>query len=181
MASSTVIAVTNTPITTSDIEALARHKWQVSSKMWQSLVEKYDEAALRQAVGVTQKAIEAGKVKDAAGFFVQAVRNGYVDTEGDKAAKQKQQKATIQEQKTVEVNQRNAVEAKRKADYEKEKQLIFKMLEEDIELVDAVAKRLHGGILQSSYDDSKSFDDNLQNPLLLAAVMNIVKEIKGKV
>jgi hypothetical protein len=35
--------------------------------------------------------------------------------------------------------------------------------------------------LQSSYDDSKSFDDNLQNPLLLAAVMNIVKEIKGKV
>jgi Initiator Replication protein len=181
IASNTPIAVTNTPSTASDIETLARHTWQVSSKMWQSLVEKYDETALRQAVGVTQKAIEAGKVKDAAGFFVQAVRNGYVDTEGGKAAKQKQQKATIEEQKAAEVNQRSAVEAKRKADYEKEKQMIFKMLEEDIELVDAVAKRLHGGILQSSYDDSKSFDDNLQNPLLLAAVMNIVKEIKGKV
>jgi hypothetical protein len=79
------------------------------------------------------------------------------------------------------VNQRSLVDAKRKADFEKEKKAIFQMLDEDIELVDAVAKRLHGGILQSSYDDSKSFDDNLQNPLLLAAVMNIVKEIKGKV
>ena len=93
----------------------------------------------------------------------------------------KQQKAAVEQQKTVETNQRSLIEAKRKADFEHEKKVIFKMLEDDIELVDAVAKRLHGGILQSSYDDSKSFDDNLQNPLLLAAVMNIVKEIKGKV
>jgi plasmid replication initiation protein len=173
--------VSTTPIVASDIETSARQTWQVSAKMWQTLVAEYDETALRQAVAVTQKAIEAGKVKDAAGFFVQAVRNGYLDAEESKVAKQKQQKATIEEQKTAEVNQRSAVDAKRKADFEKEKQKIFKILEEDIELVDAVAKRLHGGILQSSYDDTKSFDDNLQNPLLLAAVMNIVKEIKGKV
>ena len=171
----------STPLVAADIEALVRQTWQVSAKMWQSLVEKYDEAALRQAIAITQKALEAGKVKDAAGFFVQAVRNGYVDTEGAKMAKQKQQKISVEEQKTVETNQRSLIEAKRKADFEREKKLIFKMLEDDIELVDAVAKRLHGGILQSSYDDTKSFDDNLQNPLLLAAVMNIVKEIKGKV
>lgn len=164
-----------------DIETLVRQTWQVSAKMWQSLVEKYDETALRQAIAITQKALEAGKVKDAAGFFVQAVRNGYVDTEGVKVAKQKQQKASVEQQKIEEVNQRSLIEAKRKADFEKEKKLIFQMLEDDIELVDAVAKRLHGGILQRSYDDTKSFDDNLQNPLLLAAVMNIVKEIKGKV
>jgi hypothetical protein len=173
--------VLSPPIVASDIETLARKTWQVSAKMWQSLVAQYDEAALRQAVAVTQKALEAGKVKDAAGFFVQAVRNGYLDAEESKVAKQKQQKVTIEAQKMAETNQRSAVDAKRKMDFEKEKQLIFKMLEEDIELVDAVAKRLHGGILQSSYDDSKSFDDNLQNPLLLAAVMNIVKELKGKV
>jgi Initiator Replication protein len=177
----TAVTTSATPKVAEDIEALAVKTWHVSAKMWKSLVTSYDEPALRQAVAVTQKAVEAGKVKDAAGFFVQAVRNGYVDTEGGKAAKQKQQKATIEEQKTVEVNQRSLVDAKRKADFEKEKKAIFQMLDEDIELVDAVAKRLHGGILQSSYDDSKSFDDNLQNPLLLAAVMNIVKEIKGKV
>lgn len=170
----------NAPIVANDIEVLARQTWQVSAKMWQSLVEKYDENALRQGVSVTQKAIEAGKVKDAAGFFVQAVRNGYMDAEDSKMAKQKQQKATVAKQKVDETNQRSLIDAKRKADFEKEKQAIFQMLEDDIELVDAVAKRLHGGILQSSYDDTKSFDDNLQNPLLLAAVMNIVKEIKGK-
>jgi hypothetical protein len=169
------------PKVAADIEELAVQTWHVSAKMWKSLITSYDEPALRQAVAVTQKAIEAGKVKDAAGFFVQAVRNGYVDTEGGKVAKQKQQKATIEEQKNLESHQRSLVDAKRKADFENEKKAIFQMLEEDIELVDAVAKRLHGGILQSSYDDSKSFDDNLQNPLLLAAVMNIVKEIKGKV
>ncbi|MDZ7877182.1 MAG: replication initiation protein [Saprospiraceae bacterium] len=172
---------TETLSLTADIQALAVQTWHVSAKMWKSLVTTYDESALRQAVTVTQKALEAGKVKDAAGFFVQAVRNGYVDTEGVKVAKQKQQKVTVEAQKTVEVNQRSLIEAKRKADFEKEKKAIFQMLEEDIELVDAVAKRLHGGILQSSYDDTKSFDDNLQNPLLLAAVMNIVKEITGKV
>jgi hypothetical protein len=170
----------NAPIVANDIEVLARQTWQVSAKMWQSLVEKYDEKALRQGVSVTQKAIEAGKVKDAAGFFVQAVRNGYMDAEESKVAKQKQQKATVAKQKVEETNQRSLIDAKRKADFEKEKQAIFQMLEDHIELVDAVAKRLHGGILQSSYDDTKSFDDNLQNPLLLAAVMNIVKEIKGK-
>ena len=170
----------NTPSVAPDIELLARQTWQVSAKMWKDLVGKYDENALRQAISVTQKALEGGKVKDAAGFFVQAVRNGYMDAEDSKVAKQKQQKATIAKQKTDEVNQRSLIDAKRKADFEKEKQAIFQMLDDDIELVDAVAKRLHGGILQSSYDDTKSFDDNLQNPLLLAAVMNIVKEIKGK-
>ena len=177
----TTAATSPTPKVAADIEILAVQTWYVSAKMWKSLITTYDEPALRQAVAVTQKAMEAGKVKDAAGFFVQAVRNGYVDTEGGKVTKQKQQKATIEEQKTAEVNQRSLVDAKRKADFEKEKKAIFQMLEDDIELVDAVAKRLHGGILQSSYDDTKSFDDNLQNPLLLAAVMNIVKEIKGKV
>jgi hypothetical protein len=175
------VIVANAPVIANDIENLARNTWQVSAKMWQSLIEKYDEAALRQAVAVTQKALEGGKVKDAAGFFVQAVRNGYLDTEGGKVAKQKQIKATIEQQKVAEVNQQSLINAKRKADFEKEKVAIFQMLDEDIELVDAVAKRLHGGILQSSYDDSKSFDDNLQNPLLLAAVMNIVKDIKKKV
>ena len=141
------VIVANTPAIASDIENLVRHTWQVSAKMWQSLVEKYNEAALRQAVAVTQKALEGGKVKDAAGFFIQAVRNGYLDTEGGKVAKQKQLKATIEQQKVAEVNERSLIDAKRKADFEKEKIAIFKMLDEDIELVDAVAKRLHGGIL----------------------------------
>jgi plasmid replication initiation protein len=177
----TILATNSEPIIASDIEYLARQTWQVSAKMWQSLAAKYDETALRQAIAVTQKAIDSGKVKDAAGFFVQAVRNGYVDAEGGKAEKQKQQKATVEKQKSDEVTQRNLTDAKRKADFEQEKKAIFQLLDEDLDLVNEVAKRLHGGILQSSYDDSKSFDDNLQNPLLLAAVMNIVKDIKGKV
>lgn len=169
-----------------DIELLVCETWQLSAKMWLSLREKYDENTIRTAVRVTQNAITAGKVKDAAGFFVQAVRNDYVDTEAAKVyreamkeEKKNQLKMTFEQQKETEIAYKTHIDQTRKALFEQQKEAILKILEEDVELLDTVAKRLHSGVLYGTYNDDIGFFENMKNPLLLAAVLNIVKEIKG--
>ena len=70
-----------------DLTQLVCSTWGVSAKMLRSLVETHDEETLRQAVRVTENALAQGKVKEAAGFFVQAVRQGYSTTTKDVSQK----------------------------------------------------------------------------------------------
>lgn len=152
-------------------------KFGVSSKVFQSLIQKHSTDDIAKAVRVTERAIAAGKIKGkVAGFFVEAVRRGYTDAEEDKP--------TIDTGKStkpkVEIDTQSVLKnEKRKASFEQDKNTAMTLLASDKILQKVVMQRLNTGILFNSYDDNKSFEDNLKNPLLLAAAVNIVKEEKG--
>ncbi|MBL7814213.1 MAG: replication initiation protein [Saprospiraceae bacterium] len=160
-----------------DLTPLVCTKWGVSDKMWHSLVEKHTEETLREAVKITETALDLGKVKDAAGFFVQAVRQGYKGGH----TQQSPQKVRIEAQETqmrLALEQKEIANRHKQMAFEKEKQNVLTLLSTDSALRLQVIERLHTGILRGSYDDTKSFDENMKTPLLLGAVLNIVKKIQ---
>lgn len=162
-----------------DLTQLVCATWGVSAKMLRSLVENHSEESLKQAVRITENALSQGKVKEAAGFFVQAVRQGYTDTTKEtNAESEKLKKAQIEAQKQFELEQKERIAKQKQTEFEKEKTSVLTLLAKDASLRSEVITRLHGGILRGSYDDAKSFEENMKTPLLLGAVLNIVKSLK---
>ncbi len=160
-----------------DLSAVVCTLWGVSAKMLRSLVQNYPEEALQQAVRVTEKALAQDKVKEAAGFFVQAVRQGYTEPTNDNAAAANKKKAQQEDQKNLEWAQKEQLAQQKQQAFEKEKTAVLGLLSKDKSLRGEVITRLHSGILRGSYDDAKTFEDNMKTPLLLGAVLNIVKSI----
>ena len=161
-----------------DLSLLVCQNWGVSAKMLRSLVQNHSEEAIQQAVRVTENALAQGKVKEAAGFFVQAVRQGYSDSAKEPNKEENKKKAQQEALKKQELAQKELIAKQRQAEFEKEKTAVLALLAKDKLLRSEVITRLHGGILRGSYDDAKSFEENMKTPLLLGAVLNIVKSIK---
>ena len=161
-----------------DLTPLICTNWGVSAKMLRSLVQNHSEEALQQAVRVTENALAQGKVKEAAGFFVQAVRQGYSDAVKEPTTDIKNKKAQQEAQKKQELEQKERIAQERQQAFDKEKTAVLSLLSKDKSLRNEVITRLHGGILRGSYDDAKTFEENMKTPLLLGAVLNIVKSIK---
>ncbi len=161
-----------------DLTPLICTNWGVSAKMLRSLVQNHSEEAIQQAIRVTENALTQGKVKEAAGFFVQAVRQGYSDAVKEPHKDIKQKKAQQETQKKRELEQKERLAQERQQAFEKEKTAVLSLLSKDKSLRSEVITRLHGGILRGSYDDAKTFEENMKTPLLLGAVLNIVKSIR---
>lgn len=160
-------------------ETIIVDKFGVSKKVFQSLTQKHSVEEIGKAVRVTERALAAGKITGkVAGFFVEAVRRGFTDAEEEKPTP-KIIKAKSMAPKTEADPTAILKNEKRKASFEQDKNTAMTFLVSDKNLRDLVMQRLNSGILFNSYDKNKSFEDNLKNPLLLAAAVNIVKEEKG--
>lgn len=159
-------------------ETVVIEKFGVSKKVFQSLTQKHSAEAIAKAIRVTERALAAGKITGkVAGFFVEAVRRGFTDTEEDKPiANIKTKSSSTKTEADPVATLKNE---KRKASFEQDKNTALALLIADKNLREVVIQRLNSGILFSSYDKNKTFEDNLKNPLLLAAAVNIVKEVKG--
>ena len=159
--------------------AIIIEKFNVSEKVMQDLAQKYDSNALLRAIRVTERALAAGKIKGkVAGFFVEAVRKGFMDAEEENLEKKLKTPKNIPKSKPeVLVDSKNE---ERKAAFERDKQQTLSLLSEDLELCKIVIQRLNSSILFGSYDHTIGLQENLQKPLLLAAAINIVKEERDR-
>ncbi len=155
-------------------------KFAVTPRMIKKLSEDFSQQSLRQAVILTEKAIEKGSIKgSAAGFFVEAVRQNYQVTEEDEQEKRQvevRQKAEKLAQ--MEAEQRQQRENLKKQEFEQERDAILEELSKDNALQQTIAERIRYSIFHASFDVSKSFNENLKNPSFLAAVLNFYKIIK---
>ncbi len=102
-----------------ELEAQVVRIFGVSPRTFMEVIDNHREDIIRQSVRVTDRAIKDGKVKNAAGFFIEAVKNGYTDAEEEKLrrrqvteAKKKQLEKLkadtdrLLEEKTVKINDR---------------------------------------------------------------------------
>ncbi len=150
----------------------------VSLKVFIGLVESHTEGVIRQAIQVTEKALKAGKVENSAGFFVQAVRGQYVDAKEQKKQVLTEQKKQVAEQsRGVEAAEKQKMAAKQAA-FEEEWRLFDQLITAEPIVKQALIDKLRSGILSSYYKMDVSFEENLHNPLVKAAMLNIAKELR---
>lgn len=152
----------------------------VSLKVFMSLVEKHTEAEIRQALKVTGKAIEQGKVENIAGFFVQAVRGHYADVKEQKKQIITDRKNKIVEESRGEEAIKKLKMAAKQAAFEQEMRIFDQIIAAEPAIKQKLIDKIRMGIFAVYYKIDQSFEENLQNPLVKAALLNVAKELKPK-
>lgn len=150
----------------------------VSLKVFMGLVEAHTEGGIRQAIQVTEKALKAGKVENSAGFFVQAVRGQYVDVKEQKKQVLTEQKKQIVEQSRGEEAMKKQKMAALQAAFEEEWRLFDQLVTTEPSVKQALIDRLRSGLLVGYYKMDVSFEENLHNPLVKAAMLNAAKALR---
>ena len=102
-----------------ELEAQVVRLFGVSPRAFMEIIDHNSEENIRQAARVTERALKEGKVKNAAGFFIDAVKNGYTDADEEKLRRRqsteikrkhleklKADAERLLEEKTVKLNDR---------------------------------------------------------------------------
>jgi plasmid replication initiation protein len=147
----------------------------VSLKVFMALVETYTEGEIRQAIEVTHKTLKAGKIENVAGFFVEALRGKYTDTKQKIKQVEVAQKAKLAETKRVEKDTEKQIKDQKQAIYEQEEKIFTQLIAEDASLVQVLIDKVRSGMFATYYKKDKSFEENLAQPLLKAAFLNVAK------
>jgi plasmid replication initiation protein len=154
-------------------------KWKVSPKVLMDLIEKHSESDIQQAIRVTERALQANKIKDnVAGFFVKAVHEGYKDS-----VEQISQKKTSIKAKTDVITQIEKEKTLKKQQiqsdlYRKEEAIFLKLIQENASLLAESIEKIQYSMFRTSYDSAKSIDENLKNNAFKAALFNTIKSLK---
>ncbi len=179
----TPVLVVETPINAAhnkDLIQKISKKFGVTQLMLKKLAEDFSEHSLLQALLLTDKAIEKGSIKGSpAGFFVEAVRQNYQATEEDDQAKrQAEARQKAEKLAQIEVEQRGQRDALKRQEFEQERATILDELAHNETLQHTISERIRYSIFHASFDILKTFDENLENPSFVAAVLNFYKIIK---
>ena len=161
-----------------ELSPIVVSQFGVSLKVFMNLAEGHTEGEIRQAIKVTQKTVEIGKIDNIAGFFVEAVRGKYTDPKQQKQEIEKKQKAKIAEVKRVEATAEVKIKEQKQLAYAKDMKIFTQLIQEDKGLVQIITNKIQLGPLNSYYKTEKSFEENLKHPLLQAAFLSVVKEAK---
>ena len=149
----------------------------VSSKVFKMLYDNFSAEQIQQAIKVTEKMVQTKKVDNVAGYFVEAVRQGFKDTTTQKAEtdKKKNEKAKQQEaaQKKAEVDKTNL----KRAAYEKDKKDILTRVAVEPAFAQKVIDNIRLGMFGKYYDPQKNVQDNMQNKLFEGAFINEAKKL----
>lgn len=161
-----------------ELSPIVVSEFGVSLKVFISLTEEHTEGEIRQAVEVTQKTIKQGKVANVAGFFVQAVRGRYADSTSKMNQNEVDKKAKIAETKRVGEEVEQKKKDKKQAQFEQEMGIFHKLIDNDPNLIPLLTETILSGMLSVYYKKDVTFEENLKNPLLKAAFLNMTKELK---
>jgi plasmid replication initiation protein len=164
----------------------------VKPKQLTQLKDEFSEADMRQAIAVTEGVIASGKLKtSAAGFFVSALKNHYEVAKPLKTVRKEALNADKIQTKTNEPNAKVSADDLAKADkvaektaatrqqFEQEKAIVDKLVEEDLELVNEAVAEIRRGMFGFTYNEDKSFAENRENKVFEAAFLNTIKKLRG--
>ena len=161
-----------------ELSPIVVSQFGVSLKVFMGLAEVHTEGAIRQAIQVTQKTVQVGKVANIAGFFVEAVRGKYIDPKENKKQVEVEQKAKLVElNKVVEATEKKVINQK-KAVFEHEMSIFTQLIEEDESLIQILIDKIHLGMSGNYYKKDKSFEENLAHPLVKVALLDALKKAK---
>jgi plasmid replication initiation protein len=156
-------------------------KWQVSPKVFMALTEQHSEKEIRQAVRVTERALQGDKIKNnSAGFFVKAVQEKYTDTVETQVQKTKAVQTKIETTTRQDKEQVQKRSQAQKEKFQQEETLILKLIGEDSTLQEVAIAKVQSSMFGSSYDVQKSLPENLKNMSFKAAFFNAVRTLKSE-
>ena len=153
----------------------------VNLKVFMNLVENHPELNIRQAIKVTENALKVGKITNAAGFFVEAVRGHYAEVEDKKKLLEVEKKAKIEAVKKTEQNEQQTKEQAKRAIGELKINKLKTLIGEKAVLIDLSLAEFQRGQFANYFDKTKSLLENMDSPAFAGAMMYIAEKLDPSV
>ncbi len=154
----------------------------VSLKIFMTLFDTHSEKEVRQAIQVTLKALETGKVSNVAGFFVEALRGGYQDKEEQKkiteAQKLTDKKAKVDAAYKAKQLETEAKNEQRRLENERKLAIIKNLIIQKSELIPQAVEQLKNSMFGRTYDTHQNIEENIAKPMLAGGLMNILQKLE---
>lgn len=161
-----------------ELSPIVVSQFGVSVKVFMGLAEAHTEGEIRQAIQVTQKTMQAGKIDNIAGFFVEAVRGKYADPKQKKKQVEVEQKTKLAEASRVEEERAKKIQDQKQVVFEQEMEIFMQLIQKDPSLIQKVTDKIKLGMFGRYYQNDKSFEENFKHPMLKGAFLNTAKEIE---
>lgn len=149
----------------------------VSPTAFVRLLSEYTEGEVIQAVELTKLEKTKGKVQNIAGFFVEALKNGYKNPKESVKKKENEKKTKLDAlNKTINEKQSRVEEAKRQ-ESERKKAIIKRLVQEESPIIHQAIEDIKNSMFHKSYDPQKTLNQNFENPMFLGGLMNALQKI----
>lgn len=148
----------------------------VSPTVFFKMTDSYTEIQIKKAVDLTLKAKSKGKIENIAGFFVDALKNNYVDTE-----EVKQKEKAVKTTKLKELEQKRQLEQKNKEDEKRlksaqEDEIVITKIKQDTGFRDTVWEKFKESFIGRSFS-GRSLEEVLNNNMTRAAFLSEAKKL----
>ena len=156
--------------------------WGVDKRVFVKNVLGKSETDIQKAMDYTKEQVRAGKANKPAAVFIDALRNGYKTADVLKKEAHEQKTKAAKEKmdtlKRVEAVVEKQTKQQKQVLYEQELRIFTQLIAEDNGFIQALTDKVGSGMFGSYYKKDKTFEDNLNNPLLKATFLNVAKELK---
>jgi plasmid replication initiation protein len=156
---------------------IAVNSFGVSSKVFKMLYDNFSVEQIQEAIKMTQKVLKTQKIDNVAGYFVEAVRQGFKDTTLQKVDIEKKKKEQSIQKEITQLQAQSAKTEIKRAVYEKERQSILDRVEADPSFAQKVIEKIQFGLFGQYYQATKSIQENMQNKLFEGAFINEAKKL----
>jgi plasmid replication initiation protein len=153
-------------------------KFGVSPKVFMKLLENYTEGDIEKGIRLTEKALEKSKIENPAGYFIEAVRQKFIEPEQVQKALEIQKKKTKVEAENKEIELQKRVNDKKREAFEREKASVITIIHEEPDLAEQALANLKLGLFSKYYNPKISLLENMNNRLFESAFMNEVKKLR---
>jgi plasmid replication initiation protein len=153
--------------------------WGITASTLIRLTQEYTPDLIRTAARLTLKNQRAGKIKEnVAGFFVKALKEGYVDTaEKSVLEREKRREIAIVKQQTQVSREAESVRLKNEL-VRKQTSMALSLIETNPQLIEkALEKILLSLVGRSIYNANISIDENLKSPIFLSSFVSAIMKI----
>ena len=160
-----------------ELSPIVVSQFGVSLKVFLDLAESHTEGVVRQAIEVTLKALQVGKVENVAGFFVGAVRGKYIEPKQKTKEIEVEKKVKLEVEKAVEQDAKNKIAEEKRQEGARKIQIIKYLIAVQAPIINEAIEEIQKGMFKTAYKPQKSILENLEYPMFIGAMMNVLEKL----
>ena len=149
----------------------------VTPTVFLKLLEKYTERNVVQAIDVTKQEKAKGKVQNIAGFFVEALKNGYQNPKEVVRKKEIEKNVRQEAEKITQQEVKNRIEEAKRKEGERKIMVVKRLILEKSPLVEMALEEIQKGMFRNSYNPQETIEQNLERNMFVGGIISVLEKL----
>ena len=149
----------------------------VTPTVFLKLLERYTEGNVVQAIDVTKQEKAKGRVQNIAGFFVEALKNGYQNPKEVVRKKEIEKNVKQEAEKIAQQEVKNRTEEAKRKESERKIMIIKRLILDKSPLIEMALEEIQKGMFRNSYNPQETMEQNLERNMFVGGIISILEKL----